>query len=274
MRIATSQMFDRPTAQMATLTQRADAIQTQVATGTKFRAPSDDAAAFLRLDSLKRASADDTSYAANIKLAQGLLAQTDGTLESVETQLQRAQELTLQAANGTLSDANRSAIAATLSAIGDDLLALADTRDSRGQPLFDAGDPAAIPIGQGNSVYATVSRERAFGDMIATIRSLSDALAAGGDVSQAASQALAGIETGLDGVTAARASAGARAVRLDLEADRLSDVALQREESRSAIEDTDIPAAIAELQKTLTVLQATQASFTKLSGLSLFDYLR
>ena len=40
------------------------------------------------------------------------------------------------------------------------------------------------------------------------------------------------------------------------------------------MEDTDITSAVTELQKTLTILQATQASFTKLTGLSLFDYLR
>jgi flagellar hook-associated protein 3 FlgL len=31
---------------------------------------------------------------------------------------------------------------------------------------------------------------------------------------------------------------------------------------------------VVELQKTMTILSATQASFTKLSALSLFDYLR
>ncbi len=32
--------------------------------------------------------------------------------------------------------------------------------------------------------------------------------------------------------------------------------------------------AITELQKTMTILSATQASFSKLSQLSLFDYIR
>jgi flagellar hook-associated protein 3 FlgL len=41
-----------------------------------------------------------------------------------------------------------------------------------------------------------------------------------------------------------------------------------------ALEDTDVTTAVTQLQKTLTILQATQASFTKLTSLSLFDYLR
>ena len=143
MRIATSQMFARPTQLMATLTQKADAIQTQIATGTKFTAPSSDAAAFLRLDGLKRGTADDLSNAANVKLAQGLLGQSDTTLASIETQLQRAHELTVQAANGTLSDDNRVAIAQNLQAITDDIYALANTKDVRGQPLFGSSEGVA-----------------------------------------------------------------------------------------------------------------------------------
>ena len=294
MRVATSQMFARPTSLMTSLTAKADAIQTSIATSTKFTAPSDDPAAFLRLDSLKRGKADDLSSAANVKLAQGVLAQSDSTLESIETQLQRVQELTIEAANGTLTDENRAAIASQISAITDDIYALANTKDVRGQPLFGsssgdtayarasdgsisfvgAGEPSAIPIGDGTSVQASITGERAFGDMFARLKSLSDALETGGDIRAAVGSALEGIKDNLSDVAAARASVGARGARLDLEADRLSDAAIVNEESRSALEDTDIPSAVAELQKTLTVLQATQASFTKLSGMSLFDYLR
>ncbi|MBL7344927.1 hypothetical protein, partial [Escherichia coli] len=59
-----------------------------------------------------------------------------------------------------------------------------------------------------------------------------------------------------------------------LQADRLTSVAETREATRSGIEDTDIPTAVASLQKTLTVLQATQASFSKLTSVSLFDYIK
>lgn len=294
MRIATSQMFNRPTQLMQSLTQKADSVQTQIATGTKFTSPSSDAAAFLRLDGLKRGKADDTSFAANVKLAQGLIAQSDSTLESMETQLQRVQELAIQANTGTLTDENRAAIAQTLSAITDDLYALANTRDVRGQPLFGSsagdtayarasdgtitfvgtGSPSQIPIGEGASVQATITGERAFGDMFANLKTLTDALSTGGNISATVGAAMQGIKSNLTDVAAARASIGARGARLDLESERLEAAAISREESRSAIEDTDIPSAVAELQKTLTVLQATQASFTKLSGMSLFDYIR
>lgn len=291
MRLATSQMFDRPTSMMATLSQQADKLQTQISTGKRVTAPSDDATAWQRLDTMKRADASDAAYSANIELAQGVLAQSDSALESVETQLQRAQELAIQAANGTLSAENRSSIQAELDVIIDELVSLANSRDVRGQPLFGGagseepyvknsdgsvsyvatGEASAVPIGEGNSVATSVSGDRAFGDMFATLTALRDAVAAGDAPSD---ESLDGLQTATEQVSAARASVGARGIRLDFESERITDVGLDRADERSALESIDTSAAITELQKTLTILEAAQAAFTKLSGLSLFDYLR
>lgn len=297
-RVSTSQMFDRPMTLMSQLSAQADKAQTQIATTKKISGAADSPTAWLRLEGLKRAGADDGAYNANIKLAQGVLAQSDGTLDSVESQLQRAKELALQANNDPLTDENRKAIAEELDSIRDSLFGLANTKDVRGTPLFGSatgdtayvkgtdgtisfvgtGDPARIPVGEGDAIQPSVGGAQAFaagtGDMFSVLADLSAALKAGGDVSQAASDGIAGVDASLDSVAAARASVGARAARLDLSADHLVDAGEARESERSGLEDTDIPTAITQLQKTLTVLQATQASFTKLSSLSLFDYLR
>ena len=70
------------------------------------------------------------------------------------------------------------------------------------------------------------------------------------------------------------ASLGARAARVDLVAGQLTTAAADREDTRSGIEDVDVTKTITELQKTMTILQATQSSFSRLSSLSLFDYLK
>ncbi|WP_306098119.1 flagellar hook-associated protein FlgL [Sphingomonas sp. DG1-23] len=297
MRVATSQLYNRPASLMTRLTADADRTQIQIATGKKLLAPSDDPGAYLRLQGISRQSANDGAWAANIGMAQGLLAQTDTTLESVEAQLTRALELATQAANGTLSDTNRAAIGKELESIRDTLFGLANTMDVRGQPLFGgasgdvayvkaadgsidfagSGEPSAIPIGEGTGVQGTVTGDRAFAsggsDMFAVLADFATALNAGGDVKAAADSALTGIKGSLESVTLARASAGARSARLELDADRLTAAGEAREDVRSALEDTDVTVAVTELQKTLTILQATQASFSKLSSLSLFDYL-
>ena len=298
MRIATSQFYNRPASLMTQLTAEADKIQTQIATGKRIQTASDDPAAYLRLQGLKQQKADDGAYASNITLAQGILAQTDSTLDSVESQLQRALELTTQAANGTMSDSNRQAVSEELKAIRDSLFGLANTKDVRGQPLFGGatgnvaytqatdgtisfagtGEPSEIPIGEGIGIQGAVTGARAFAaggsDMFAILADFTAALDAGGDVKAAADTALGGVKASLESVGLARASAGARAARLDLDTERLADAGEARESTRKELEDTDITTAVTDLQKTLTILQATQASFTKLTALSLFDYLR
>ncbi|MDF7777519.1 flagellar hook-associated protein FlgL [Sphingomonas sp. AOB5] len=291
MRIATSQSYDRPATLMASLNSKADLLQTQIATTKKYSAPSDNAAAYVQVQGLNRADANAAAYNDNVKLAQGIITQADGALANVETELQRAQELALQLSNGTLTGTDRAAAASSLTAIIDGLLSIANATDTRGQPVFGGatgdtafvknadgsityagtGQPSAIPIGDGDSVVPGVTGDRAFGDMFATLVALRDAAVAGDEVPEGT---LEGLSSSLDSVTAARASIGARGARLDLVYDRIADTKLSNEEARTAIEGTDISAAITELQKTLTVLQATQASFTKLSSMSLFDYLR
>lgn len=301
MRISTGQIFDRSMGQMSALSVAADKAQNQISTGKKFARPSDDAIAHLRLSGLTRAEADQQVASSNAKMAQMILGQSDTSLGSIETQLQRAYELGVQAANGTYNANDRAAMAETIDSIIDQVYALANTRDARGQPVFGGatgdvayaragdgsiafagtGQPAAIPIGDGATVQASDSGARIFGgagdpavpDMFANLSALATALRSGGTG--------ADIQAGIDGITAslthvgtARASVGARMARVELEVTRLDDLALARAEMRSGIEDTDVAAAITELQKTLTVLQATQASFTRLTGMSLFDQLR
>lgn len=304
MQIGTSQFYDTGASQLSALATQADTLNTQIATAKTFTAPSQNVVAYNRLTAIRQANADSTAYAGNISLAKSLLQQSDTTLSAIGTQLQRAQELTVQAANGTLSDANRRTIAISLQGIRDDLVNLAGTTDARGQPLFGAatgataivqasdgtvgfggaGQIAAIPVDDGTQVQATESAARVFGglpvsgggttDVFALLSTYIAALDAGGDTSAASAAAADGLQAALTQVGNVQGSLGARAARLDVVASQASDAAGAREVDRSALEDTDISTAITQLQKTMTVLQATQASFTKLGQLSLFDYLR
>ena len=295
--LSTGLFYDRGASAMTALTARADTLNTQISTEKRLSSASDDVVAYQRLQTLARGKADDTAYGGNIATAQSLLQQTDTTLTSITSQLQHASELALQAKNGTLSDANRTSIADALGGIVDTLVSLANTRDARGQALFGGtadGDAvtgsgaahalaatttASIPIGDGQSVQPTETAARVFalpggGNTIDMLARLTAALKAGGDTSAALGSAITSLTDATTQVASVQGSVGARAARVDLAASQLKDAAADREVSRSALEDTDVTAAITDLQKTMTVLQATQASFTKLSSLSLFDYLK
>lgn len=303
MQISTAQLYDRSASIMQKLSQKADKLQIQVSSETRLLAPSDDVVAYQRLATLKQGKADDLATKGNLGLAQSLLQQTDSTLTSVENSLQHAAELALQAGNGTLTDSARATISTQLKGVLDDLVKLANTKDARGQPLFGAatgdtavtvgangavgftgtGTPPAIPLGDDQSIIATDTAARVFGgvqtangttDAFAIISKLAAAIDAGRNVSSAAAEATDGINASLTQVGSVRGSVGARAARLDLVADQMTDTAANREIDRSALEDTNVTETLTELQKTMTILSATQASFTKLSQLSLFDYLR
>jgi flagellar hook-associated protein 3 FlgL len=303
MQISTSQFYSSTTSLMQKLSEHADALNTQIATNKKFAAPSDDVVAYQRLQTIAQANSDGTAYSANIKLAQSLLQQSDGVLGSVDAQIQRVNELTIQASSGTLNDDDRKTIADELRSIRDDLAALANSKDARGQPLFGAatgatavtqaadgsvrfvgtGTPFSIPVADGTSVQPTESAARIFGglpsgngttDIFALIGNFAAALDTGGDISAAAKTASDGLAAATTQIDSVRGSLGARATRLDLESTRNTDAATTREADRQGLEGTDVTAAITELQKTMTTLQATQASFSKLSSLSLFDYLK
>tara|TARA_Y100000815_G_scaffold244827_1_gene243338 strand:+ start:350 stop:1252 length:903 start_codon:yes stop_codon:yes gene_type:complete len=296
MRISTNQLYSHAASQITGLSMDANTLQTQIATNKRVNAPSDDATAWRRIQTLNRADANSAADAANVDLAQTILGETDVALASAEKQLQRAQELALQGASGTLNETDRAAISAELDGIVEELFSLANQADVRGQPLFagatgdtayvkqddgtilfaGSGEPAAIPIGDGDTVQASVSGARAFGTgedgAFAALATLASALQTGDTA--AIAKAADNIGTALSTVGATRASVGARAIRLDYVAERFDTASTTRSESRSALEEVDMTAAITELQKTLTVLDATQSSFTKLSSLSLFDYLR
>lgn len=296
MTIATSLFYDRARDAMTALTSKADTLNTQISTGKKIQAPSDDPLAYSRLRGLATRDADATAYAGNLAIAGSVLSTADTTLSSMTAQLTRASELAVQANNGTLSADNRKAIGEELAGIVQTLASLANTKDARGQPLFGdtsggaavtqnadgsysfaSGSVSAIPIGDGQSVEPSTTAGKLFsfggtdtlkviGDLAATLQ--------GGGIGSAASDAIDRLQTAANQVDTAQASLGARAARVELEQTSQTAATTERTSLRSSLEDTDVTAAITELQKTMTTLQATQASFTKLSALSLFDYLK
>lgn len=293
--ISSSLFYDRTASAMTALSKQADTLQTQISTGKRLQAPSDDVVAYQRLRGIAAATADATTDSANVSTAQGLLQQADSTLGSIGTQLTQAATLVLQARNGTLSDTARQAIGTQLAGIAQSLASLGNTADTRGQPLFGGTDgaaavtanadethsvsastPATIPIGGGQSVQPGENAAKVFGlpngsNIIDLVQSLAASISAGTAVSD---DQLKQVQDAGTQVSDVQASLGARGARLDLVATQITDAGINREAARSSLEDTDVTAAITQLQKTMTVLQATQASFSKLSSLSLFDYLK
>jgi flagellar hook-associated protein 3 FlgL len=300
---STSAFFDRSTLDITSLRARAEEMQQQLGRGERLSRSSDDPVAASRLRTLNRADNLSGIDMANANRASADLTLTDEALSSFSDFIIRAQELTTQAANSTLTAAQRSGIGTELKQIHGNLVALANSRDSAGHALFGgetagsayalsaAGNASYIgtasagelPLGEGQSVNRGLTGPEFLSfnvggtptDLMAVIKGLGEALQGGvADPAGAANDALTALGSGLEAVTTAQTVVGSRLAWIDLTTSRSTNLGELRAGEQEDIGATDISSTIAHLQQTMLVLEASQASFTKLANLSLFDSLR
>lgn len=262
----------------ARLAQEIARAQSEIATGKRILAPSDDPIGAARVGEIGRAQADEATWLRNAEVAAALAARADTTLSSVATSVDRAKELMLAAASGTLSADNRAIIANELRGIAEEIGSLRATLDPRGEPLFRTNGPLEIPVSAGIRIAPVAERVAIFDAPIDLVAAVNAAAAAAVEPDPATRSAAirASLET-LDGgaaqIATARADQGVRADRLDKIRERLATSGLQLEEQKSAIEGTDIAEAIARVQSKQLNLQAAQAMFARINQRSLFDLI-
>ena len=90
----------------------------------------------------------------------------------------------------------------------------------------------------------------------------------------ATSQFLMNIDQAEDKLLQTRAAVGARMNVVDTQENLNEDFTLNLSKTLSSIEDLDFAEAVSLLQQQLVGLEAAQAAFVRVQGLSLFDYLR
>lgn len=300
---STSAFYERSTLDMTDLRQQAEALQTDLSRGQKLARSSDDPVAASRLRQLSRADAISKIDTANASAATTDLKLADSALSSFADYVTSVQSLATQAANATINDTQRAAIGSQIASIRQSLINLANTRDSAGKALFGgqaaggaytvdaagnatyAGTAASgtLPLGDGQTVTRSITGPEALNfsvngtptDLMAAMKTLSDALIAGGaGASQAAQDGLAAMNQGLDAISTAQTVVGSRLSWIDVTTDRRTNLSELRSSEENDVGATDIASTVAKLQETMTVLEASQASFTKLAGLSLFQLLK
>lgn len=300
---STSAYFERARRDMTSLRAEAEQVQAQLGSGQKLSRSSDNPVAASRLRSLQRLQQFSEIDTVNANRANADLSLADGALTNIASTIIRAKELALQAANGTLTDGQRASIGQELEAIGGNLLALANTRDSNGHALFggeSAGDAYALdaagnasyigtsssgelPLGEGLSVTRSLTGPEFLNfstgagptDLLSVMGTLAAALQGGAaDPASAANDAIAKLSAGLESVTTAQTVVGSRLAWIELTTERRTDLSELRTGEEADIGATDIASSVTQLQQTMLVLEASQASFSKLANLSLFNQLR
>jgi flagellar hook-associated protein 3 FlgL len=300
---STSAFYNRSTQDITSLRARAEDLQQQIGRGERLSRSSDDPLAASRLRTLARAGSLSDIDTTNANRATADLTLTDAAMTSFADYIIRAQELATQAANGTYTASQRAGIGTELEQIHGNLVALANARDSGGHALFGGETAGAaytldsmgnatytgtatageLPLGDGQSVargmtgpeFLNFTAGGSATDLLAVVKSLAEAMQSGlGNPEQAARDGIAALNTGLDAVTTAQTVVGSRLAWIDLTNTRATNLGELRAGEQEDIGSTDIAATVAQLQQTMLVLEASQASFAKLSSLSLFDLLR
>ncbi|MDB5725292.1 MAG: flagellar hook-associated protein FlgL [Novosphingobium sp.] len=300
---STSAFYDRSSLGIGDLRRQAEDLQAQIGSQQKLSRSSDNPVVASRLRTLARSDSLAQIDTTNANRASSDLNLTDQALTSFTGYIQRVQEIAIASGNGTLTASQRSAYGTELAGIQTSMVALANSRDSAGHSLFGgdmAGQPYSVDA-SGNAVYSgtasagqislgegqTVSRgltgpeflnfTAAGGptDLMAVVKGLGDALQGGvADPAAYARDSLTTLSTGLDKLTTAQTVVGSRLSWIDQTTQHSTNLSELRSAEQTNIGATDIPSTMVKLTETMTALEASQASFTKLAALSLFDMMR
>jgi flagellar hook-associated protein 3 FlgL len=304
MNVSTAYLFDRATDRMSTLQNKLATTQAQLATAKQVLSPSDAPDQAAAIQRLKGEIQRQESHVNTMEVALRRYSAEETALKSSSDILVRLKELALQAANDTYSPSDRKAISVEMEALRNQLLSLGNSRDDGGNYLFSGTRVSTPPFAEdanGRVMYmgdqtrtripAGVERDVAYTrsgtDVMARVIRADDGSSMGffdaidaliedtidGDTS--------GISTGLDSLdqmisnlTYALAEVGADQNVVQSQLDVLGETALRLKSTLSNIEDLDYAEAVTRMNKEMMAMEAAMGSFAKISGLSLFDYIR
>ncbi|MEP3049900.1 MAG: flagellar biosynthesis protein FlgL [Erythrobacter sp.] len=290
--------------EMSELRAQLERLQTQVATGERLERSSQDPVAASRLRDIARSQRLEEINSENADRLELDLNIASDEITGITDLLIRARELTIGAGNDTLGQDSLDAIATELEQLGEELFTRANGVSLAGESLFsgDAGGAAYIRDNAGVVSYAG-SAEAAFldvaegvaiqrgitgpeflsfdvdgtgvtSDAFALISGLAAVLQGGAaDPSAAARDAISGFDSALDSANRGQTILGARLAWLDSVQQNQLERSTSRAEEEAEIGGADLTETITELQQTLTVLEASQTSFARVSSLSLFNVI-
>ena len=131
-----------------------------------------------------------------------------------------------------------------------------------------SGDQFTVTPSTNQNLFKTLS------DLITTIAAPVGGAASSARLTNGLSSALLNLNHGLDNILGIRAAVGTRLQEIDTLQSAGEDLGLQYQQTLSQLQDVDYAKALSELTRQQIYLEAAQKSFVKITGLSLFDYIR
>ena len=286
MKISTSMLFDRATERMSTIQNRLATTQAQMAETKQVLSPSDapdQAAAIQRLHGeIDR----QDSHIQALKVAMQRFSAEETALKSSSDILTRVKELGLQAGNDTLSPEDRKAVGVELKALRQQLVSLGNSRDAEDNvgvvTCHGAQTETQIPAGvervvqftrAGTDVFSRVVRQD--GQSVGFFDALDHMIkAVDNSDTQGIQQGISDASQMSSNLDLALAHTGSDQKVVQSQLDVLNETTLRLKSSLSQVEDLDYASAVTKMNKEMMALQAAMGSFSKISSLSLFEYIK
>jgi len=211
----------------------------RMSSGSKINSAKDDAAGLAVSTKLSTTISSSKVASNNVAIGSNLLDTAEGTLDVVNSNLQRIRDLTEQASNGTYSTSDLKAIAAEVTARITEVDAIAASSNFNGTKLFAGGSGVTLQVGTGSAdslkldstIFATVN-------MATALTGLSAAITAA--VSSTTAAFLDTIDSSMAGITTRITNIGAGQNQLEAVADGLNVQQTNLSAAKSTITDADI----------------------------------
>jgi flagellar hook-associated protein 3 FlgL len=311
MRITTNQMYTTANAHMLQNQKNLAAVQVQLTSGKKLQSLADDPVAGNKIITLQREIERYTVMNMSIDTANTQLNSEEEALSSLTNLTDRLQEISISLGNVTFSDSVHEDFAIEMTELVDMGQSLFNYQDTKGEYLFagaQGGKPAYeleagrwVFKGDGENRHVKVSttfnvqvsdsgqdifeiesplipRDNILNqtlDMINDIRALDMSIPADAATFEVRREAYMGKVSNMqDSMRHSISNLGARMVNLDAVKESNANFKMNLSKALSDVQDLDYAKASSDLAKTQTALEASYASFAKIQGMSLFNYIK
>jgi flagellar hook-associated protein 3 FlgL len=302
MQISTKQFFASQLASMADSQSKIGRLQQEISTGKKLLQPSDDPSAYAKVSALKQSEASSIQYDRNISVAKQRLSQEENALSEACNAAIRLRELSIAGASDTYGPSDRQTIATEMRQVSEQLASVANITDSNGDYLFSGfqskvkpfvldehgviqfnGDSGRreIEIAKGVRTASSSSGAEIFmqvrlpngqksESIFDIVKDAADALEAG----ESSKDYVDKMKAALNHFTVYQTIAGSRLQKVESVQQLGENSVASGKIMRAGMEDANIEQLATDMQHSLLLLNASQTTFSRISQLSLFNYMK
>jgi flagellin len=225
----------------------------RLSSGYRINSAADDAAGLSISEKLDAQVSSLQQAQQNAQDAVSLVQTADGSMNEVQSMLQRVRDLAVEYNNGTLSSSDQAAITNEVAQLCAEISQIGSQTKFNGIALLTGGTAITFQVGADDGETISVSALKLFGSSGTSINSAIFSFSSSGTVT------LASIDAAIDSVSTARSTFGAVQNRLQHTLNNLASYQENLSASESAIKDVDMASEMVNFTKLQVLQQAGTA---------------